>query len=244
MKTRRVGCRWDCRPNGIDATYCQLSTWPKKRIVWEFIRRNSKYQRACDQAAAEQRTGEIDGAPSEYGSNVPLRDLVDYTQDWEVAEAQLHFAIPRTTKNSEEAESDPKRFLTVQLDIHKLVRNPWMLEVRFAEIKKKAQKRMEQYARQAGREIVVPRFHPDAVARSLRYLDMVAAGVSTRRMKDAFYPGKSSDDQDRMLDKDKKRAIKYSKGHVAFLLLEELAGGIAEPVPTAKSAELRAGAAL
>ncbi len=244
MKSARTGSRWHNRPDGTLKEYYSLCDWPKKRVVWEFIRRNLKYQKACDQAVMEQRTDDLDGPPSDYGVAVPLKNLVDYTRDWEEAEPIIYFSASVSAESIPEGKGDPAHFVKVVLDVRKLVRHPWMLQVRLSEIERKARKKMETYAKESRREIIVPRFHAEAVARSLRYLDMVTAKASTRQIKNVLYPGKSSDDQDRMLDKDKKRAKKYTSGHVAFLLLEELADGSAKAVPTAKTAALPAGTVL
>src|SRR5690349_14810946 len=206
---KRRDYRWTTRPDGTDETAYKLKGWTKRRVVWEFLRRSRRYQRVCNEVHKYERGEVTDMSPAEYGYRVPLRNLVDYTCDWEEAQASLEF-ISRTSLSSgvdREGSDDKRNYAVFRIDLASLLSNRSLLELRLLEIRRECEKRLSSLATHTTKAPTSKRFRAQPLARSLRYLDLRASGKSSGEIGQLLYgTGQSARNRSRALDKDRKRA--------------------------------------
>lgn len=223
--SRRSDYRWEDRPDGTNATHYKMKGWSKRRVVWEFLRRSKRYQRACNEVYEAQRGDIADVSPSEYGYRIPIKRLIDYCCDWGEAEKSLEFVakasvLQRSTTESE--EENPFR-LSFQIDLEPIRRNKAILNLRLRQIKRQCEKRLSTYTSQKKKVVTSRRFRAEPMTRSLQYLDLRASGHSARQIGAQLYgEGKSAENRSRMLDKDRKRARRMLKSGLRDLMVSAL----------------------
>jgi hypothetical protein len=221
-----TGSRWTDRPNGLDKSQYDVPKWPDARIAWEFIRRNEKYQQACDEAHVDAHGGELDASPGDHGSKVPLKTLVDYPLDWEQAEKQIEFVSRKkivALEDGKSGSSSGRRYATYKFDLLQLARNPRLLELRLEEMKADLSERLREYAKKIGKRSGTPRGKLIPIERSLRFLDMEEADMPVSKMKEVLYSSEdSSKNRNRMLHKDRARARELVQGRLTIFIVPEL----------------------
>jgi hypothetical protein len=155
--------------------------------------------------------GDISGvSPIEYGYRMPLKNFVDYTCDWDQANELLEFVslLSVLAENGlSESDGAGESNLIFQVNLESLLANKSLLDLRIRQIRQVCERQLAKYGECRNRIPTAPRFRAEPLARSLRFLDLRAAGLSANGIGRILYgERRSSEDRSRMLDKDRKRA--------------------------------------
>jgi len=225
--TKQYHYRWTNRPDGMNGNFYKLNGWSRRRLVWEFLRRSKRYQRACNEVFNSLR-GEIDDvSPAEFGYRIPLKSLIDYTIDWEEAKGSFEI-VTRTSVLSQgeragAGNSDGSSILTFRIDLESVLTNRSILNLRIQQIAHECEKRLNEFAEHRQQRQLRCRFRAEPIGRSLRYLDLRTAGLASGEIASLLYgPNRSTEYKSRMLDKDRKRARNMLKGGLRNLMVSVL----------------------
>lgn len=218
--------RWESRPDGVDEAAYKLRGWTKRRVAWEFLRRSKRYQRVCNEIYNSERGEVSDISPAEYGYRIPLRNLVDYTCDWEEAKECLEFfsrASVVAAAGRGGLASDDEGCVTFRIDLESMLSNRALLELRLIEIRRECEKRLAGIAKHRRKGAAARRFRAGPLSRSLRYLDLRASGKSSAKIGKLLYGvDQSAKNRSRALDKDRKRARLMLKRGLRDLIISVL----------------------